>query len=592
MCPLHRWLACLLLLAATSVATAQSRRSVPNPEPVVTAAEQAIERGDNRTAESLISRIPAGSLHDPQLARVQILRAEIGLQRKSPQVVIRALPPDSSHVPLFAPRMEQLRARAQFALGDPVAAVRSLVMRERYLSTAGAIAENHELIWNGLVVTPIPRSAVTLIPAQDPMTRGWLDLGVVLLQGPTDAALGAWSQRHPAHPGSAKLPLIRTRTIQVAATVPAKPPQAAPAIAPVVAAPTMTTRAISTGGYALLLPIGGPLGSGGRALREGFISAWFELPEPRPTLRVYDTGSEVSGAVVALDAARREGAEFFVGPLTREAVYALARQPRGDRPWLTLNYLEAPVEGTLQFGLAPEDEARAAAQDAATAGRRRALVLAPENDWGTRVQAAYERGMTANGGEILQTLRYKPGTQDFSDPLKDLMNLDQSNQRHRAINAALGGDSEFEPRPRGDAEVLFAPARNAEMQLLLPQLEFFRARRLPTYAIASAYAGGTRNTDQLEGLRVCDMPWMIAASGSWADARTKAQDQFPEAMRDQPRLFALGADALRLAQAMQRGELDGARPIDGATGRLRLEAGGRIARDLSCASFRDGRLYP
>lgn len=595
---IHRWSALVLLLTA-GLAAAQSPRPLVVAEPLVIAAEQAIEQGDDRNAEALLSRIPGNSLNAMQLGRIQIVRAEIGLRRQSPQIVIRALPTTTAHIPILAPRMEQLRARALFALGDPVGAVRSLITREKYLSSIGALAENHDLIWNGLIATPISRNAVALIATQDAPARGWLELGLVLQQGPSDAAISGWSLRNPGHPGSDKLALIRAGApATIVAPAPALPSMVSAAIPALpAAAPTAVfapTPTVGSGGYALLLPVAGALGASGRAVREGFISTWFDLPEPRPAVRVYDTGSEVSTAVVALDAALRDGAEFIIGPLTKDALYALARQPRGNRPWLTLNYLDAPVEGALQFGLAPEDEARAAAFDASTAGLRHALVLAPENEWGTRVQAAYAAGLNANGGEVLQTARFKPGAQDFSTLLKDLMNLDQSNERHRAMNTVLGGDSEFEPRPRGDADVLFAPVRTAEIQVLVPQLEFFRARSLPAYAIASAYAasGAGKQSAALEGLRLCDMPWILSASGSWAEARSEAQGRFPDALRDQPRLFALGADALRLAQAMQHGALDGSRPIEGATGRLRLEAGGRIVRDLSCATFRDGNPVP
>lgn len=583
--PLPRCLAYLLLFAA-GLTSAQAQRAPGNPESLVTAAEQAIEQGDDRGAESLLSRIPSGSLNPTQMARIQIVRAEIGVKRRSPEIVIRALPQSSERVPLFAPRMEQLRSRALFALGDPVGAVRSLVAREKYLNTAGAVAENHDLIWNGLILTPIPRSAMALLPAQETAARGWIDLGLVLQQGPSDTAIAAWTQRNPGHPGGSKLALIRAGSTTIAATTPDATPGPG-ANPPATDTATVVAPPVGVGGYALLLPVGGALGAGGRAVRDGFVSAWFELSEPRPVVRIYDTGSDAASATVALEAALREGAEFFIGPLTKETVSALAGQTRGNRSWLTLNYLDAPISGALQFGLAPEDEARAAALDAASAGWRRALVLAPDTDWGTRVQAAYAADLVANGGQVLQTVRYRPGLQDFGTPLKDLMHLDQSNERHRAINTALGSNTEFEPRPRGDADVLFAPARTSEIQVLVPQLEFFRARRLPAYAIAAAYSGS--QSAALEGLRLCDMPWMLASSGPLAAAREVAQARFPEALRDQPRLFALGADALRIAQAMQRGELDGTHHIEGATGRLRLGTGGRVVRDLSCATFRDGR---
>jgi outer membrane PBP1 activator LpoA protein len=255
--PLTRRLAPLLFLVA-GVAAAQTQRAPGTAESLVSAAEQAIELGDDRQAESLLSRIPAGSLSPAQMARIQIVRAEIGVKRRSPEIVLRALPPSSERVPLFAPRIEQLRSRALFATGDPVGAVRSLVLREKYLNTPGAVAENQDLIWNGLILTPIPRSAMALVPAQDAVARGWIDLGLVLQQGPNDAALAAWQQRNPGHPGSTKLSLIRAGSTPAIAAAGPVAAQAGPALSG--PPPDLTAAqapAVGAGGYALLLPLGG-----------------------------------------------------------------------------------------------------------------------------------------------------------------------------------------------------------------------------------------------------------------------------------------------------------------------------------------------
>lgn len=576
---LHRRLLPLLLLCA---AIAHPLSASLIAEPLVVGAEAAMMQTDDRRAETLLSQIPAGSLDAMQLARVQIVRAEIGVQRQSPQIVLRSLPAGSEHVPALAPRIELLRARAQFQLGDPVGAVRSLVQRERFLNDPAQVADNRDQIWNGLIATPIPISAMPMIPAQDPVSRGWLDLGLVLQQGPGELAIRSWSERYPAHPATPRLALIQTGEAVGTAVASIGQPLGQPGV--LMAAPTP----VGAGGYALLLPLSGGLASGARAIRDGLVAAWFELPQPRPPLRIYDTGPDRSSAVVALEAALREGSDFLIGPLTKDAVEVISNYPRANRPWLTLNYLDAAIPGAYQFGLAPEDEARAAAADALAAGHRRALVLAPDNEWGERVQVAFAQALTAGGGSVLQTVRYKQGLNDFGEPLKALMNLDQSNARNRAIKTALGSSTvEFDPRPRGDADMLFAPARSSEIRVLAPQLAFFRAQRLPTYTVAAAYTSA--ETRALEGLSVCDMPWTLARSGIWKEAHDRAAQMFPDSMRDQPRLYALGGDAMRIAQAMQHSGLDSTRPIDGATGQLRLDQGGHIQRELVCASFRDGQ---
>jgi uncharacterized protein len=280
----------------------------------------------------------------------------------------------------------------------------------------------------------------------------------------------------------------------------------------------------------------------------------------------------------------QDGAGFIVGPLTKEGVVGAASQATGI-PWLTLNYVDGLIPGAMQFGLAPEDEARAAALDAVAAGRLQALTLAPSNPWGERAIAAFNVAFVEQGGMILQSARYTPGAQDFGRPLRELLKLDASAQRHSAVERALGEKAEFEPRPRDDAELLFVPLGANEARQFAPQLDFFRARDLASYTVSAAHSG--RVDRQLDGLRLCDMPWVLDGAGEWDAQRKRARDLFPEAMRDQARLFALGADALRLIRA--RDSVAGGRELDGATGKLGLAPGNRIVRGLSCQAITDGR---
>jgi outer membrane PBP1 activator LpoA protein len=202
-------LAAALLLSCASLAWSAPPYQGPPTAGLIGEAEAAIAAGDDQAAEGLLTRIPSGGLDAMQVARIQLVRAEIGMRRRQPGTVLRSLPPPSAQVVMLAPRMEQLRGAAYFLSGDVVSAVRTLVARERLLSSAGAIADNREQIWNGLVSTPFPASAFAGVAAEEPMTRGWLDLARVLQQGPSSAAIAEWSQRNPGHPGTAKAALVK-----------------------------------------------------------------------------------------------------------------------------------------------------------------------------------------------------------------------------------------------------------------------------------------------------------------------------------------------------------------------------------------------
>lgn len=566
-------LAALLLLSCATLAWSAPPFLGPPAAGLIGEAEAAIASGDDKAAEGMLSRIPTGSLDAMQLARMQLVRAEIGMLRRQPGTVLRSLPPPSAQVGVLSPRMEQLRAAAYFMSGDVVAGVRTLVARERLLSSANALTDNREQIWNGLVGTPFPSSAIAGIAAEDPMTRGWLDLARVLQQGPSSEAITAWSQRNPGHPGAAKAALVKASDSRVAA-------------ADGSAGPSSTTPALQSlsGGYALLLPVSGNLASAGRAVRDGFIAAWFASPEPRAPLRVYDTGNEASQAATAYQNAMRDGAGSVIGPLTKEGVAAISALS-GTHPWLTLNYVDGPIGGAMQFGLAPEDEARAVAADAILAGRLTALALVPNTPWGERSLDAFRKSFEEQGGTLLQTSHYPNGMRDFGRPLRELLKLDNSAQRHAALDRVLGEQTGFEPRPRDDAALLFAPLRATEARLLVPQLDFFRARDLPAYTVSAAHTGLVDR--QIDGLRLCDMPWVLEDRGPWAEERERLRNLFPEALRDQPRLFALGTDAFRIART--RNAFAGGAEMDAASGRLTLGPDNRISRALACRPIVDGR---
>src|SRR5690606_35844933 len=98
----------------------------------------------------------------------------------------------------------------------------------------------------------------------------------------------------------------------------------------------------------------------------------------RPLLRIYDTGGV--SVFDAIDRADRAGADFVVGPLTREEVVAAAGISTPRPPMLALNFLPpelSPPPAFTQFALSPEDEAREVARRVIADGHRRGVALVP-----------------------------------------------------------------------------------------------------------------------------------------------------------------------------------------------------------------------
>jgi outer membrane PBP1 activator LpoA protein len=342
---------------------------------------------------------------------------------------------------------------------------------------------------------------------------------------------------------------------------------------------------------ALLLPITGRAAGAAQSVRDGFMTAFYQAPvAERPRVRLYDTGT--LSVAEALAQARTQGAEFIVGPLTREEVTAAAEDPGPRAPILALNFLPpekaAPVD-FYQFALSPEDEARLAARRILDDHHKRGVALVPAGDWGARVLAAFKQELTAGGGDLIATAQIDASRTDYSASITDVLRISESNARYKRLESVLGTKLQFEPRRRADIEFIFAPAQANTERLLRPQLRFHYAGDIPTYATSDAFEPDTRTNEDLDGLMFPDMPWILG--GDFADAvRAATRDAWPSGGPYRGRLFAFGFDAFRLAQALPHHGVANSVSVDGLTGRLSLDTEHRVRREIGWAQVHNGEL--
>ncbi len=353
--------------------------------------------------------------------------------------------------------------------------------------------------------------------------------------------------------------------------------------------PSSPPMAVRSGGIALLLPLTGTFSTTGEAVRDGFLAAHFAAGGRVP-VRVYDAGSRDDLLQVAYQRALAEGAAMIVGPLRKESVALLASW-NPPVPVIGLNFLDAGTPAPfnfLQMGLAPEDEARAAADHALSQSRRRAVALVPQTDWGERAYAAFEQRLRERGGVVVQSARYVPGRPDQSKAIEGLMGASASEERHRALTSTLGVKTVFESRRRNDIDLIFMVARAHDARLLMPQFRFHRSGDLPIYATALAY-DGNGDADRA-GIRFCDTPWTVGDSLIWAPLRLQVEG-LPSA-KALPRLQALGRDAQRIATELMQGRLQRGVEIEGASGRLVWRDTGHIERTPECVELRADGVRP
>ncbi len=542
---------------------------------LLNAVESLIKGGQAQTARTRLESISVKGLDPGLAAQKRVLEARLALADAAPQRAIgyvdeAARTPNLNVTTLAS--LHEVRAQADLALARPIEAAREYMQRERYV-TGNTATENQMLLWRTLESAPSERLRAELGAARDPIVAGWIDLAVTVQEHAGNAAgitlaLAQWRNRYPNHP--AGRPLLDSLTL---------------------GAPILIGRIER---IALLLPLTSDYAVAAQAVRDGFLSMHATTPEAdRPKVVIYDLGSNATQAPQIYERAVREGAQIVVGPLGREAVDAIVRSTGLEVPTLLLSHTDEHPAGParlFQFGLPPEQEARQAAERAYLDGCRQAGLLYPSGAWGERMVNAFSGHWQRLGGLVLANQLYAESDADYSDPVKRLLSVTESESRKNALEKRLGQKLVFEARPRQDIECIFLAANARSARLIKPQLNYHRARGVPVYSTSHVYAGkADRVLDaDLDGIRFGDMPWMLALNGRVAQLRQSLQRDWPYAGTDLDRLYALGVDSYAIIPHLNRISAETSARFPGVTSGLSLDRDGRLQRQLAWARFRDG----
>lgn len=561
------------------------------------AATAYVDEGDIGAAKDLLSEeLPEDLTPEIQL-RLTILRAEIALLEQRPFDALTLLTPElrSAEPAELGLRVAELRARALYDSGQYLLAIIERIQLDGALVDAEAVTENRRRLW-GAVSRMFSAELQAAMPSAPDVLSGWLELGIIasnLLMQPDALVreIELWRALYPGHPANIEIVPSLIELARSGAAPPSK--------------------------VVLLLPLEGPFKQAAAAVRDGFLAAWYEdADNPRRpevairTIRSEDVWSPYQEAVLS-------GAEFIVGPLERSSVDAIASADALPVPTLALNYATRdaiaprPAEDPFatggvithsapekvrdrpellyQFALSPEDEARTVAKRAWFDGRSKAVVIAPEGDWGNRVADAFVAEWERLGGQVLDVRRYTGDAADLSAPIRALLNIDASEARKSSLTRIIGEKVEFEPRRRQDVDFLFMAAFPVQARQITPLLKFYQAEDVPVYATSHVYAGmpeKERDMDQ-DGVMFPDMPWTIAPDNA-SPTRARVVDSWPNSLPAYLRLYAFGADAYGLVPRLKT--LKERRYIEyaGATGALSVDAENRIERRLLWARFEKG----
>jgi hypothetical protein len=520
-------------------------------------AEQWVAAGDLAAAkQALAAASPAArtKLADSRA----LVAAEIAVAGNDGAQAIREL--DSISVPA-APELAQnywwIRGKSAFLTGHPVEGTRAFVERERWLSDPPGLRASRQELFDRIRSAAEHALPLTPPPNTDPIVAGWLQLGPVAVEMQRNplhaaAALANWRRLYPNHPANEGVLALAQSQIAVATEYPDQ--------------------------IALLLPLSGSAQSVGVAVRDGFIAAYLEQdPATRPHVKIYDAAAEPIATVY--ERAIQDGAAFIVGPLTKEHVAAIAPLAAGRIPILALNFLSDSASAPhnfYQFALLPEDEARIVARRVVADGNLHGVALVVEGERGNRIAAAFADELSRQGGSLLDSQRFAAGQNDFSDAIRQAMQ----------VHSVKGEPSTH----RTDASFIFIVAGTAAAaRLIVPQLKFQYSGDVPAYSTSDAFEPNSTANSDLDGLFFPDMPWMISADPVTGQIRDSIRSTWPAGTARLDRLYAYGFDAYRLVPALRSKSLSDASPISGVTGKLRLDAAGRVRRDLDWAQIKNGQ---
>ncbi|WP_342147647.1 penicillin-binding protein activator [Rickettsiella endosymbiont of Aleochara curtula] len=338
---------------------------------------------------------------------------------------------------------------------------------------------------------------------------------------------------------------------------------------------TLSNNVMQT--IALLLPLQGPLANIGVSVKQGFLAA-AEENGSSPRIILVDTSVE-SSIQAAYTQAIAKNAQIIVGPLLKPQVQSIAGlQTR--IPILALNYLNSDISTPselYQFGLSPLDEAQQAINHAWKNGKRSALIMTANGNWGSQIGEAFAQQWQALGGTVVGQLTLSENPADITKQMRHFLHFKPPHDR------------------RTDFDVIFLASSPQIGRQVKPLLKFFYAGDIPVYATASIYSGipGSQRLDKdLNQIIFCAAPWSLANSSIEPNLYQQLKSASPERFSRNSKYYALGIDAFHIIQQLGRLNQSQQQTLQGATGMLSLNSQHRIARQLPCAQFRNGNLVP
>lgn len=506
--------------------------------------------------------------------RIVILNAYVELESGRPGATINLLSELSEkNIPMnFKISFYEIFAKANFAYGNYLKAATEQLKLAKYLNSPQMIDDNTRTIWK--IFESIPKSELEdfRFAAPDELTS-WFELAVInesykYQPKKLEDAINGWAQRYQNHYAHT---LITKELIDKSALLAQRPSK-----------------------IGLLLPMKGKYKKSAIAVRDGFLAAWYLDKKEKANIQIYDANS--LNIVDAYQQAIKDGVEYIVGPLEKEAIDQLHDNIDTPVKILALNRRDQKKENNnnenlIQFGLSPEDEAMQIAEIAMSDGHKNVLVLASETPLGNRLAETFKEHWIKLGGEISGQTNYIVNTTDFSSPVKELLNIDKSERRAKDLRNKLNIKIHNVERRREDVDFIFTTAVPNDARQLIPQIRFHHADNLPIYSTSHIYTGiidSAKDID-LNDVIFIDMPWILDSERQLSIIQVVLNRNWSQEKSKYRRLYALGVDAYNLIPDINRLTQEENSVMLGETGNLTIDSTNIVRRNLRKARFVEGK---
>ncbi len=539
------------------------------------AAELSVSAGNYDLAQQYVNLINEQNLTFELIPRKRIAQSNIAIQQEHFSEVLSLLPePLTMRAPTHMAEILELRAQALNGVGDIHASLKTRTELSSHLNNGSNASYNQNEIWR-LLALARNEELVSWLNISGQELTGWIELAQTK-RAPYSSieqlnyALNDWRSTHPNHPASDDFLTSILESFENFFSVPEK--------------------------IALLLPITGRYAKIADVIYAGIISARELHTEDQyaPHIELYDTGDNPIDILYHYQRAVDDGADFVIGPLKKESVELLAQQTKLPVPVLTLNYISGYAQAPsnlFQFGLLPEDEATQVAERASLDEHVSAIILTPSGEWGQRLANAFQSRFEQLNGIVLGIQHYNSSNTDFSTPLKIALQLDQSESRYRKLRSTLGQNLEFEPRRRQDVDMVFMIASPRTARLIRPQINYYYATDLPVYSTSHVFSGieNVSRDQDVNGVLYCDIPWLLKPSADHEIMRELLELEAGGTYQLLPRFAALGIDAYYLPLKLAELAALPYERYNGLTGKLKIQEGNKIFRELNWAKFVNGK---